>query len=86
MNLGHRGLADIVSNTTTQQPTNNPPILNDPYSSKSGDLMGRDEIQRMNEKLTKSSSYCLHGGKLHVVYKDISLEDSVISQYDQRYI
>ena len=76
-------LADAQPPTNTTAPT----VAQDPYSSKSGELLGRDEIQRMNEQIVaKTGAYCLHGGKMQVVYKDISLEDSTISQYDQRYI
>lgn len=49
--------------------------------------MSRDDIQKINEDMVlKGKDYCLHGGKMQLVYKDISLADSKWNQYDQRFL
>lgn len=50
--------------------------------------MERDEIQKINKKLAMESekNYCLHGGKMQLVYKDISLSKTGVNQYDQKYL
>jgi len=75
----HRFLEHKSPNTTTSS---------DPYSQPNGDITNRDEIQRINkEMMTESgSNYCQNGGKMQLVYKDISLTRSKTNQFDQKYI
>ena len=60
----------------------------DPYSLNEGGIMGREQIQKVNRQIMrqKESSYCKNGGKMQLVYKDISLNNSKMNQYDQKYI
>lgn len=61
--------------------------LTDPYSAPSGQLMNRADIQVVNDKIaSESTNYCMHGGKMQVVYKDISLSNSGTNLYDQKYL
>jgi RNA-binding protein YhbY len=50
--------------------------------------MGREEIQEFGDKMAREtqSDYCLHGGKMQIVYKDVSFRHSSKSQYDQKYL
>jgi len=63
-------------------------VAKDPYSSSSGRLMTRNDIQKVNAEIMnkKKSSYCLNGGKMQLVYKDISLNQATMNQYDQKYL
>jgi hypothetical protein len=46
------------------------PQYQDPYSSTKGVLMERDEIQQVNNQIAKDGvRFCLHGGKMQLVYK-----------------
>jgi sodium/hydrogen exchanger 3 len=53
-----------------------------------GNLMGREEIQEFGDKMAREtqSDYCLHGGKMQIVYKDVSFRHSSKNQYDQKYL
>jgi hypothetical protein len=47
-----------------------PPQYQDPYSSNKGVLMERDQIQQVNNQIAKDVvHFCLHGGKMQLVYK-----------------
>lgn len=60
----------------------------DPYSLTNGGLVKRDEIQSINKQMmtSQAESYCKNGGTPKLVYKDISLNNAKLSQYDQKYI
>lgn len=62
--------------------------LKDPYTKSTGDLLERDEIVKINNEIVQSTQkdFCEHGGKVMLVYKDISLTKNSTQQYDQKYL
>jgi hypothetical protein len=50
--------------------------------------MPRAEIQKFGKKMAMETEkgYCLHGGKMQIVYKDVSFSHNSANQYDQKYL